>query len=113
MQITHVSDPFCSPFDRRFWLASCIEVFMRGSDPRHQEYIAQFGLMEHIVEQILEPGFQLSSEYQVSSTLTTISEVRVDLQLQLFNVSVVLVPGPTIAYRARQGTQVILDLTVI
>lgn len=38
---------------------------MRGSDPRHQRYVAQFGLMEHIVEQILKPGFQLSSEYQV------------------------------------------------
>jgi hypothetical protein len=38
---------------------------MRGSDPRHQKYVAQFGLMEHFVEQILKPGFQLSSEYQV------------------------------------------------
>lgn len=53
----------------RFWLASCIEVFMRGSDPRHQDFVAQFGLMEHIVEQILKPGFQLSSDYQVSSSV--------------------------------------------
>ena len=37
----------------RFWLASCIEAFLRGSDVRSQVLMARSGLLRHLVDGIL------------------------------------------------------------
>ena len=37
----------------RFWLASCVEAFLRGSDMRSQVLMARSGLLQHLVDGIL------------------------------------------------------------
>jgi len=37
----------------RFWLAACVESFLRGSHPPFQELVAASGLMAHLIEEIL------------------------------------------------------------
>eukprot|EP00245_Coleochaete_scutata_P010481 TRINITY_DN3673_c0_g3_i1.p1 TRINITY_DN3673_c0_g3~~TRINITY_DN3673_c0_g3_i1.p1 ORF type:complete len:571 (+),score=78.65 TRINITY_DN3673_c0_g3_i1:210-1715(+) len=53
----------------RFWLASCVEAFLRGSDPRDQEYVASTGLMEHLLEEILKGGFKCAPTLQINFDL--------------------------------------------
>jgi Trpc4-associated protein len=37
----------------RFWLASCVESFLRGSSPREQLFVAQTGLLRHLLGEVL------------------------------------------------------------
>lgn len=37
----------------RFWLASCVEAFLRGSDVRSQVLMARAGLLKHLVDGVL------------------------------------------------------------
>jgi len=37
----------------RFWLASCVEAFLRGSDVRSQVLMARAGLLSHLVQGVL------------------------------------------------------------
>jgi hypothetical protein len=37
----------------RFWLASCVEAFLRGSDVRSQVLMARAGLLQHLVDGVL------------------------------------------------------------
>lgn len=53
----------------RFWLASCVEAFLQGSDPRHQAYVAATGLMEYLVEEILKGGFKCAASLQIQFDL--------------------------------------------
>lgn len=55
----------------RFWLASCVEAFLRGSDPIDQEYVAVTGLMEHLVAEVLDgsSGFKCAASLQIDFDL--------------------------------------------
>ncbi|CAI5499111.1 unnamed protein product [Closterium sp. Naga37s-1] len=55
----------------RFWLASCVEAFLRGSNPRDQQLVAATGLMEHLVEEILRgaSGFKCAASLQIDFDL--------------------------------------------
>ncbi|GBG69909.1 hypothetical protein CBR_g4736 [Chara braunii] len=53
----------------RFWLASCVEAFLRGSDPRDQEFVQSMGLMEHLVGEILKGGFKCAASLQINFDL--------------------------------------------
>ncbi|CAI5470422.1 unnamed protein product [Closterium sp. Yama58-4] len=55
----------------RFWLASCVEAFLRGSNPRDQHLVAATGLMEHLVEEILRgaSGFKCAASLQIDFDL--------------------------------------------
>lgn len=43
----------CMMLWRRFWLASCVEAFLRGSDVRSQVLMARAGLLQHLVDGVL------------------------------------------------------------
>jgi len=51
----------------RFWLASCVEAFLRGSDARAQVFMAKMGLLDHLVDGIL--NFQISGNLQTNFDL--------------------------------------------
>eukprot|EP00898_Chlorokybus_atmophyticus_P003986 jgi/Chlat1/4589/Chrsp290S04333 len=53
----------------RFWLASCVEAFLRGSSPDHQEFVASSGLIEHLLGEILRSGFKCAAGLQVDFDL--------------------------------------------
>lgn len=53
----------------RFWLASCVEAFLRGADNKDQEYVASTGLMEHLVNEILKGGFRCAPLLQINFDL--------------------------------------------
>lgn len=37
----------------RFWLASCVESYLRGSCPEEQVFVAKTGLLGHLIREIL------------------------------------------------------------
>lgn len=37
----------------RFWLASCVESYLRGSCPEEQLFVAKTGLLPHLIGEIL------------------------------------------------------------
>lgn len=43
------------PLDQnnRFWMASCIEAFLRGSDPQFQKFVARAGMLEYLINDII------------------------------------------------------------
>mmetsp|Transcript_2530 Transcript_2530/g.3730 ORF Transcript_2530/g.3730 Transcript_2530/m.3730 type:complete len:1042 (+) Transcript_2530:199-3324(+) len=47
-----MKEPNDSPY--RFWLASCVEAFLRGSSARDQLLIARSGLLEHLISDIID-----------------------------------------------------------
>ncbi|KAL2654110.1 hypothetical protein R1flu_022238 [Riccia fluitans] len=53
----------------RFWLASCVEAFLRGADVSDQEIVASTGLMEHLLAEILKGGFSCASSLQINFDL--------------------------------------------
>eukprot|EP00850_Spirogloea_muscicola_P008910 SM000049S16681 [mRNA] locus=s49:22126:27762:+ [translate_table: standard] len=53
----------------RFWLASCIEAFLRGSDPRDQAFMASTGLMSHLVDEILKGAYPCAASLQINFDL--------------------------------------------
>jgi hypothetical protein len=53
-----------SPY--RFWLASCIESFLRGSSPKEQVFVAKSGLLEHLVDEISSVKLHCAGNLQTS-----------------------------------------------
>ncbi|KAG0588156.1 hypothetical protein KC19_2G220700 [Ceratodon purpureus] len=53
----------------RFWLASCVEAFLRGADHKDQEVVASTGLMEHLLQEILQGGFRCATSLQINFDL--------------------------------------------
>jgi hypothetical protein len=61
----HESDE--SPY--RFWLASCIESYLRGSSPGEQMFAAQSGLLDHLVDDISSERLHCAGSLQTSFDL--------------------------------------------
>lgn len=40
--------------NHRFWLSACIEAFARGSHPAHQMYLVARGVLDHVLESLLD-----------------------------------------------------------
>jgi len=53
----------------RFWLASCVEAFLRGSNTIYQIFVAHTGLMYDLVEKILEKKTTKANNIQISYDL--------------------------------------------
>eukprot|EP00854_Cymbomonas_tetramitiformis_P006645 gene6645-7956_t len=49
----------------RFWLASCVEAFLRGSHQPDQAFVAASGFMHHLLDEILRGGFKCSVSLQI------------------------------------------------
>jgi hypothetical protein len=56
-----------SPY--RFWLSSCIESFLRGSSPAEQVFVAQSGLLHHLIDDIASDRLHCSGSLQTSFDL--------------------------------------------
>ena len=56
-----------SPY--KFWLASCIESFLRGSSDREQIFTANSGLLSHLVTNILSGRIHCAGSLQTSFDL--------------------------------------------
>ncbi|CAJ1969482.1 unnamed protein product [Cylindrotheca closterium] len=56
-----------SPY--RFWLASCIESYLRGSSPAEQVFVAQSGLLKHLVKDITSDFLHCAGSLQTSFDL--------------------------------------------
>lgn len=61
----HESDE--SPY--RFWLASCIESYLRGSSPGEQMFAAQSGLLDHLAEEVSSERLHCAGSLQTSFDL--------------------------------------------
>ncbi|GKZ01085.1 hypothetical protein MPSEU_001060100 [Mayamaea pseudoterrestris] len=53
-----------SPY--RFWLASCIESFLRGSSPDEQLFVVNSGLMKHLLNEITSSKLHCAGSLQTS-----------------------------------------------
>lgn len=62
-----MSEPDDSP--HRFWLASCVESYLRGSCPQEQFFAAQSGLLSYLVEHVSSERIHCASSLQVSFDL--------------------------------------------
>lgn len=56
-----------SPY--RFWLASCVESYLRGSSPAEQIFVARTGLLEHLVKDITSERLHCAGSLQTSFDL--------------------------------------------
>jgi Protein of unknown function (DUF3689) len=56
-----------SPY--RFWLASCIESYLRGSSPGEQVFVARSGLLMHLVDDITSERLHCAGSLQTSFDL--------------------------------------------
>jgi len=56
-----------SPY--RFWLASCIESYLRGSSPEEQLFVAKSGLMDHLVRDVSSERLHCAGSLQTSFDL--------------------------------------------
>ncbi len=56
-----------SPY--RFWLASCVEAYLRGSSPAEQYFSASTGLLLHLVEDITSDRLHCAGSLQTSFDL--------------------------------------------
>jgi hypothetical protein len=56
-----------SPY--RFWLASCIESYLRGSSPNEQMFAAQSGLMKHLIDDVSSDRLHCAGSLQTSFDL--------------------------------------------
>ena len=67
-----VVDAFIGESDEssyRFWLASCIEAFLRGSSMAEQMFVAQAGLMDHLTNEICCNRLHCAGSLQTSFDL--------------------------------------------
>jgi len=53
----------------RFWLASCVESFLRGFHSVHQIFVAHTGLLYNLIEQILKKRISKVNNIQISYDL--------------------------------------------
>lgn len=56
-----------SPY--RFWLASCVESYLRGSSPSEQVFAARTGLLKHLIEEITSERLHCAGSLQTSFDL--------------------------------------------
>ncbi len=56
-----------SPY--RFWLASCLESYLRGSSSVEQVFVAKTGLVEHLIEDITSQRLHCAGSLQTSFDL--------------------------------------------
>ena len=56
-----------SPY--RFWLASCIESYLRGSSPAEQLFVAKSGLLNHLVQEVSSERLHCAGSLQTSFDL--------------------------------------------
>jgi hypothetical protein len=56
-----------SPY--RFWLASCIESYLRGSSPKEQMFTAQSGLLDHLITEVSCDRLHCAGSLQTSFDL--------------------------------------------
>lgn len=56
-----------SPY--RFWLASCIESYLRGSSPAEQVFVARAGLLSHLIEDVSSERLHCAGSLQTSFDL--------------------------------------------
>ena len=62
-----ISESDESPY--RFWLASCIESYLRGSSAGEQVFAARSGLLEHLVEDVSSDRLHCAGSLQTSFDL--------------------------------------------
>jgi len=53
----------------RFWLASCVEAFLRGFHEAHQVFVAHTGILYHLLDQIINKKISRASNLQISYDL--------------------------------------------
>jgi len=53
----------------RFWLSSCVEAFLRGSNKIYQIFVAHTGLMYEFMEKVLEKKTTKANNIQISYDL--------------------------------------------
>jgi hypothetical protein len=63
----YIREPEDSPY--KFWLASCIESYLRGSSPREQIFVAESGLLIHLIKDILSDRVHCAGSLQTSFDL--------------------------------------------
>jgi hypothetical protein len=56
-----------SPY--RFWLASCVESYLRGSSPAEQIFVARTGLLKHLIGDITSERLHCAGSLQTSFDL--------------------------------------------
>lgn len=56
-----------SPY--RFWLASCIEAYLRGSSPQEQMFAAHSGLLDHLIADVSSDRLHCAGSLQTSFDL--------------------------------------------
>ena len=56
-----------SPY--RFWLASCVESYLRGSSPAEQVFVARSGLLSHLIDDITSERLHCAGSLQTSFDL--------------------------------------------
>ena len=56
-----------SPY--RFWLASCVESYLRGSSPAEQIFVARTGLLKHLIADITSERLHCAGSLQTSFDL--------------------------------------------
>ena len=64
---TLMNEPYDSIY--RFWLLSCIEAFLRGSNKDHQVFVAHSGVIKHVVTHIISIGVKNSTSLQTAFDL--------------------------------------------
>lgn len=70
--LSKIIDAFISESDEspyRFWLASCIESFLRGSPAQEQMFVAQSGLLDHLVAEVCSDRLHCAGSLQTSFDL--------------------------------------------
>ncbi|CAM9815957.1 unnamed protein product, partial [Choristocarpus tenellus] len=53
----------------RFWLASCVEAFLRGGSAQEQLFVAGSGLLTHLVREVTSDGLQCPGALQTAFDL--------------------------------------------
>jgi Protein of unknown function (DUF3689) len=56
-----------SPY--RFWLASCVESYLRGSSPPEQVFVVRTGLMAHLMDEVTSQRLHCAGSLQTSFDL--------------------------------------------
>jgi len=64
---TLLKQPFDSNF--RFWLASCVETFLRTSDSIYQYFVAKSGLLKYLINEVLTQGYKHEGSLQTNFDL--------------------------------------------
>jgi hypothetical protein len=70
--LSKIMDAFIRESDEspyRFWLASCIESYLRGSSPMEQMFAARSGLLHHLVEDVSSERLHCAGSLQTSFDL--------------------------------------------